>query len=242
VARSRILKDVYWKTRIQQLIHYLTRTQMRLLRLIDLMTSGSLGCGIAVPILYYGVQLASAPFFPDFSFLGTTASELGSDLSTRPWIFNAGAILTGIAAFTAAVGFLGALRSLRTNLILAWLVSIAIAITGLSSLWAGVFPMPDPRHGGHPSLLFAMLALPFVLALALWQLGASRPLKAYLIATMALLLVLFPFMSGMTGLDTHTYQGLLQRVFALTVFLPIGVGGYVLRRRVEEMQATVDIV
>jgi hypothetical protein len=35
----------------------------------------------------------------------------------------------------------------------------------------------------------------------------------------------------MIGLDTHDYRGLLQRVFALTVFVPIGVGAYVLARR-----------
>jgi hypothetical membrane protein len=216
---------------------YLVRTPMQPPRRIEPITLVSLGCGIAVPFLYYGVQLASAPFFPGFSFLGTTASELGSDLSTRPWIFNAGAILTGIAALAAAFGFLCALRSLRTNLILACLVSIAIAITGLTSLWAGIFPLPDPRHGGHPSLLFAMFALPFALTLVLWRLAVSWPLKAYLIATIALLFFLFPFMSGMTGLDTHTYRGLLQRVFALTVFLPIGVGAYVLRRRVNALRS-----
>jgi hypothetical protein len=39
-------------------------------------------------------------------------------------------------------------------------------------------------------------------------------------------------MSGMTGLDTHAYRGLFQRVFALTVFVPIGIGAYVLARRI----------
>jgi hypothetical membrane protein len=205
---------------------------MRQIRRIDYMILGSLGCGNAVPFLYYGVQLASAPFFPNFSFLGTTASELGSDLSARPWIFNTGAILTGIAALAAAFGLLCALRRLGTNLIVAGFVSVAVAATGLSSLWAGIFPLPDARHGGHPSLLFPMLALPFVMAVALWRLGVSGPFKAYLIATVALLLVLFPLLSGMTGLDTHAYRGLIQRALALTVFLPIGVGAYVLMRRV----------
>jgi len=40
-----------------------------------------------------------------------------------------------------------------------------------------------------------------------------------------------PIMSGMSGLDTHTYRGLFQRIFALTVFPPIGVAAYVLARR-----------
>ena len=69
---------------------------------------GLLGFGIAVPLLYYGVQVVAAPFYSGFSFLSTTASELGSDGSTRPSIFNAGAILVGISSFIAAVGFLRA--------------------------------------------------------------------------------------------------------------------------------------
>jgi hypothetical membrane protein len=205
---------------------------MRPLRRRDDITLASLGFGIAVPFLYYGAQLLAAPSFPGFSLLGTTASELGSDLSTRPSIFNVGAMLTGVAALIASAGFLRTLRHLGTNQILALLVSVAVAATGLSSLWAGSFPLPDPRHGGHPSLLIAMILVPFVLAVASWTLGVSRPLKAYFAATIGLLLVMVPVMSGRIGLDRHTYGGLFQRVFALTVFPPIGVGAYILARRI----------
>jgi Protein of unknown function (DUF998) len=205
---------------------------MRHLRRSDGITLGLLGFGVAVPLLYYGVQVAAAPFFPGFSFMVTTASELGSDLSTRPSIFNAGATLVGIASVVAAVGFLRALLNFGAHPILAWLTSIDVAATGLSSLWAGIFPLPDPRHGGHPALLIAMLLLPFIMATTLWSLGASRPLKVYLAATIGLLLVMVPVMSGMTGLDTHNYGGLFQRIFALTVFPPIGVGAYVMARRI----------
>ncbi len=205
---------------------------MQPLRRRHKITLVSLGFGIAVPFLYYGVQLVAAPSFPDFSFVGITASELGSDRSTRPWIFNIGAVLTGIAGLVASVGFLRALRQLGANPILAWLVSIAVAATGLSSVWAGIFPLPDPRHGGHPSLLIAIILVPLVLAAALWTLGMHRALTAYFVATIALLVVMFPILSGMTGLDTSAYRGLFQRIFALTVFPPIGVGAYVLARRV----------
>ena len=205
---------------------------MRPIRRGDGTTLALLGSGIAVPLVYYGVQVIAAPFFAGFSVLGTTASELGSDRSTHPWIFNVGAILTGIAALLASVGFLRGLRRLGVPSILAWPPFLAVAATGASSLWAGIFPMPDPRHGGHPSLLIAMIAVPFVLAAAIWRVVASRTLKGYFAATILLLLVMVPIMSGMTGLDTHTYRGLFQRVFALTVFAPIGIGAYVLARRI----------
>jgi len=195
------------------------------------MTLASLRFGIAVPLLYYGIQLVAAPFFPDFSVLGTTASELGSDRSARPWIFNAGAMLTGIAAIVGSIGLLRALRRLGAHPIVAWLALLVVAGTGLSCLWAGIFPMPDPRHAGHPSFLIAMLAVPFVLSFALWRLGVSRGIKAYLVATIVLLLVMVPIMMRMFDIDMHTYAGLAQRVFALTVFLPISVGAYELARR-----------
>lgn len=198
----------------------------------DDFTLASLGFAIAVPFLYYGVQLVAAPFFPDFSVLGTTASELGSDRSARPWVFNAGAILTGIAALVGSIGLLRALRRLGAHPIVAWLTLLAVAGTGLSSLWAGIFPMPDPRHGGHPALLIAMLAVPFVLSFALWRLGVSWAIKVYLVATIVLLLVMFPMMMRMIDLDMHIYGGLLQRIFALSVFVPIGVAAFELARRI----------
>jgi hypothetical membrane protein len=200
----------------------------------------SLGCGMAAPILYYGAQAAAAPSFPGFSFVGTTASELGSDLSSHPAIFNAGAMLTGLAAVAASPGLLIALRRLGSHPILAWSPPIAVAITGLSSFRAGMFPLPDPRHGGHPSLLVAMLLVPIVLGAALWKRDGSRALKVYLIATIVLLLAMVPIMSGMTGLDTHSFRGLFQRIFALTVFPPIAVGACVLAFRISSPRSDLD--
>lgn len=103
--------------------------------------------GMAVPFLYFGTQMIAAPFFPRYSFLSMPASLLGSDLAIHPAIFNTGAIITGLATLIASVGFLRALHQLDANPILAWLTSIAIALNGLGSLWAGLIPLPNPRHG-----------------------------------------------------------------------------------------------
>ena len=48
----------------------------------------ALQAGIAVPVLYYGVQLLAAPFYPGYSFITNVASDLGSPTSTVPAIFK----------------------------------------------------------------------------------------------------------------------------------------------------------
>ncbi len=198
----------------------------------DYLTLAALGMGMAVPFLYYGVQIAAAPYFPGYSFMSQAASLLGSDHSTHPSIFNAGVIATGIATLCAAVGFFRALQRLGANPILTWMTSMALVGSAISSLLAGYFPLPDPRHVGHPALLVAMISLPFLLAAALWKERDQRLMKAYLAATIVVLVVMIPIMSGVTNYDTRAYSGLLQRIFAFTVFPPIAVCALFLTRRV----------
>jgi hypothetical membrane protein len=137
----------------------------------DMMTLCALRAGIAVPFLYYGMQALAAPFFPDFSFLGTTASELGSELSKHPSLFNVGIFLLGVASFIASVGFFRALARLNAHPLLSWSTSIAVAVVGISSMWAAYYPLPHPRHGGPPVFLIAMLFIPLLIAVALWKSG-----------------------------------------------------------------------
>lgn len=76
----------------------------------------ALRMGVAVPVLYYGTQIVAAVFFPGYSFMSEAASLLGSDRSTRPLIFNAGVMATGIATLVAACGYFCAFRaSARTR-------------------------------------------------------------------------------------------------------------------------------
>ena len=132
----------------------------------DRITLCALYAGVAVPCLYFGVQALAAPFFPEFSFVGTTASELGSDLSRRPAIFNYGTMLLGVAWLIASIGFFRSFQALGVHPVLAWPISLALIVAGVGSFWAGYYPMPDPRHAGHPCFLVAMLSLPVLLAIA----------------------------------------------------------------------------
>jgi hypothetical protein len=188
--------------------------------------------GVAIPFLYYGSQAFAAPFFPGFTFVGTTASELGSDLSRHPRVFNYGIMAQGVVALVASLGFLLAFRRLGVHWPLAWPTSLSVAMSGVQSLWAGYFPLLDPRHGGHPAFLIPMIALPSLLAASTWKIGSGAS-RAYFLANLGLLAVMFPIMSGITSLDTQAYRGLSQRMFAFTVFPAIGVASFVLARRVD---------
>jgi hypothetical protein len=200
------------------------------------LTVFALQVGLAVPVLYFGTQIIAAPFYPGYSFLTMVASVLGSERAIHPTIFNVGAILTGIATLIASLGFLLAFQRLAVNPILAWLTSIAIFLNGLGSLWAGFIPLPDPRHGANPFAV-GIFTLPALLTATLWKRSDARLMKIYLVLTNLLFIALIPIMSGMAGLDTRGYQGLLQRITALVFFPPIGVGAYFLINRIKQLKA-----
>ena len=203
----------------------------------DWITVRALGLGVAVPFLYYGIQAAAAPFFPGFSFLTTIASDLGSDRSTCPWAFNAGIMVVGVLCLIASAGFLLALVRVSVRPILAVLVSLAVALIGMMMLWGGYYPLPDPRHEGHFVFFVGLVSLPSLLTVALW--GFGRSLRHYLVANLVLWAVMEALVLGVTGIDTHGYRGILQRIFALSILPPIGVAAHVLTRRLITLRAEI---
>jgi len=196
---------------------------------LDRFTRVALACGVAAPLLYFGAQLAAAPFYPGYDFLTQAASLLGSDLSDRPEVLNAGAMATGAALGFAAVGFFRALRGAGASLATAAIVALAVASMGVGSFWAGVFPLPDPRHDAGP-IKAGMFVVPAAMLVALWN-RAGPGARIYFAANVAAFVLLVPVMSGVAGIDTSGFQGLVQRVAALVLFAPVGVGAACLRRR-----------
>jgi hypothetical membrane protein len=209
-------------------------------------TTLALRMGIAIPFLYFGVQVAAAPFYPGYSFLTRDASTLGSPGSNLPAVFNVGAICVGSLLLIAAWGFLRAFRFLGVRNFIAWPTILAIVSTGLGSINAGLFPLPDPRHTESVLALCGagVFLLPFLLPLAIWKLLDRGRVAAYFVTNIIALFALFPIMSGLVqrfgikwGVDMLRYQtllnnyhGLLQRFFALIVFVPIGVSALFLSR------------
>jgi hypothetical membrane protein len=212
----------------------------------DLLTTAALWTGVLIPLIYFGNQLVAATFYPGYSFLSQDASTLGSADSRWPALFNVGSVVTGVLCGFTAFGFLRVLSRNRVHQVLAWATSVALISFGLGAINAGLYPLPDPRHVSGPLAIVGIggFLLPLVIPATLWKLPGERWMRVLFAANFILLLALFPIFSGliqrvlvMTGNEWPAYQeflnhrhGLLQRITALAVVGPIGVGSYVLAK------------
>ncbi|MGL4609682.1 MAG: DUF998 domain-containing protein, partial [Trueperaceae bacterium] len=175
--------------------------------------------GIAVPFLYFGIQLLAAPFFPNYSFVDHVASLLGFDLSTFPALSNISAIVTGCVFIIASFGFLRALQKLKVHWLLTWLTFAVLLSGALGNVWAGLFPMPDPRHGANPFAV-GLFVTPFLLPVILWKL-LNPSTKLYFVVNILLFGLLVLSKSGMMLLGLLQSERIFQRVFACIAFFPI---------------------
>jgi hypothetical membrane protein len=201
-------------------------------------TVWSLRAGVLVPILYFGTQIVSSLAYPGYSYVTQYASELGSSSARYPQLFNVGIILTALAVLASLPGFRTALRALNANTAASWLFLIALAAFGIGTLMGGLFPMPDPRHGGF-GLGIAVQLAPALLAIALWRTPVSQRLKVFLIATFIASLVMFAVMMGVGSLVRRANVGAFQRIYALTIFPWIGIAAYALGSTSEPKRPTI---
>lgn len=201
--------------------------------------SASLICGIAVPLVYFGIQLAAAPFYPGYSFFSQDASSLGSNKSSFPDLFNFGAIVVGLLLLCSSIGLIRVLLRSGARRWVSWTIFVAL-ISGAISCWnAGVFPLPDQRHtsGLFATMGMGVFLLPILLPLLFPPETNWRNLRRYFWCNLAVLLLLIPIVSGLiqrlmvtSGNEMEWYQdflnngnGVLQRIAAAVVFVPVGV-------------------
>jgi len=187
------------------------------------------GVGVAVPFLYFGTQLAVGLGTPGYSFARQAASELGADDAPHAAWFNLGAVLTGVAALIAAAVVGSAAVQAGSRRVLTGLTALAVASVGWGALAAGMFPLPDHRHGGGPAAVGAFV-LPALTAVLLWprseQDSGQRQLSGlrwYLVVNLIAFAGAATLSSGATGMDLDSWHGAVQRLLAITLFVPIAV-------------------
>jgi hypothetical protein len=190
-------------------------------------TKCSLLAGIAVPFSYFAAQAIAAPFFPNFSILQHAASVLGSDVSTRPGVFNAGAAVTGLISLFASAGPILALQGRARYIGL--LAGACFFSFGLASIWAASFPLPDPRH--DPGALgLGMFVAPFAALAASFVLRFATYLRTYLVFNTVAFFAIAAAFSGLVPMDTSNYAGLLQRIAAFIMLTPMAAVSFALMR------------
>jgi hypothetical membrane protein len=182
------------------------------------MTKFCLLAATAMPIIFFGTQIAAAPFYPEYSFSEQSISMLGTSFSERPWIFNAGETLTGITALAAALGLFQVFLR-KTNFLVGGLIGFAVACIGIMAVKAGTFPMPNPHHNSWEVLQNFIIITPHLMLLGLWNQKHTSGLRTYLILCIALLVLLVP-------LGSRLGRGTLQRLISAATLVPVGIVGF----------------
>jgi hypothetical membrane protein len=187
----------------------------------------SLRIALMVPFIYFAIIVLSSCFYPGYSHMRQTISELGANNAPHPGIFNVGVIINGAATLIGAFGYFRALKHLGASQLSTWLTASVLILFGIAILLVGLFPMPDPRHAGNKLPLVIVLG-PLFLAVALWKQRKARVLNLYLIGTSVFMIITFGILFGVGRLVTHENVGLMQRISALAAFPWIGVSSYAL--------------
>jgi hypothetical membrane protein len=175
-------------------------------------------------------MLIAASTWPGYSHVTRYVSELGGPDAPHPAIFNVGIVLMGATCTISAWGVFGAARRLGGRRVMSALAALCIALFGVAMVMGGLFPMPNPLHGGF-GLGFAAVLAPLFLALAFAGRAGFGGLTVYLLASFAFVLATMSVMMGVGQLVTRANVGLWQRVNALAMFPWIGVAGAILARR-----------
>ncbi|MFO0916518.1 MAG: DUF998 domain-containing protein [Pirellulales bacterium] len=179
----------------------------------------------AIPVVYFGGQVAAVPFYPNYSLLVNTASDLGSDKSLRPEILNSAAMVTGALGILGFFGLGLRLPAIGTPKALAWLLAACVASVGLSAIWAALHPLPRADH--DPGIIgLGMLAAPIVSALVAWRTPALQHLKWPLTFNVAAFAACAAVLSGAAGINLAEFGGLAQKVAVAVSSFPLAIIAY----------------
>ena len=198
-----------------------------------------LWCGVVAPVGYFAIQPIAALFYDEYSFLRDDASTLGTPESGFPELFNYGTLGVGLLLLFSAIGVARSLPRAGGRQWIGWLVVFAIVAGAVGCLNACVFPLPHQRHtsGLLASIGMGFFVLPLVLPFVFGRSPATARIRMYFWINLMVLVSLVPIVSGLIqrvagawDIELVWFQaflnngsGLLQRVAAAVVFLPVGV-------------------
>ena len=177
-----------------------------------------LGIGIACMIIYLLNLFVLGSISPGYSHMKHLASHLGTAWFPYHNIFNAVVILMGLLYILAGMGFYYSTKRITGRKVLAVVIAISVWAFSVNAFFAGLYPLPDPRHGGYNIALIHSLTPPF-LAWAFWKIQGARFFIFYQLISFILMIIAFLIFSGVGGLISGTNAGLMQRLQILVWIL-----------------------
>lgn len=185
----------------------------------------------AIPLLYYVALFGGAALQEHYSHARQYASELGAAGAASPWFFNALIVAAGFMAMAGGYALTAGLIALGGRRSGAVLAGISLAAWGFSTVMAGLYPMPDPRHGGWGVGLIVQL-LPLLVILSIARLEGATGMKLLLAALFVGSGLIFSVMTWAGELVTPTNVGLWQRAYGATLIPWLGaIGLWLVARR-----------
>jgi len=172
-------------------------------------------CGIIAILGYIANIIILGELYSNYSHMKQQISELGMSNAPNYLIFAFGEIIAGTLFMISSIGTYFVIVDLTNKKYLAFLFSLCLTFFGINFLFSGIFPLPDERHNGYGMGALVLLA-PIFLTWSCWNIPKFR-IFAYLNLTVFILLISMMLLNVLFG-SVHN-QGLLQRVFVISIFL-----------------------
>lgn len=182
---------------------------------------------ILAPLFYYVALIGGSLLWPGYSHITQYASELGSSASPNPMFFNGNVILCGLSAVIGGFGLTHVLTQLSGSKGWPIAAGISISLWGLAIVIAGLYPMPDDRHGAYGLAIVGQFT-PLFAWLALRKVEGFGGLKTFLVIIFVASSALFAIMMGVGGLVTRANVGIWQRINTAIGIPYLAVLGWVL--------------
>lgn len=172
-------------------------------------------------IIYFLTVFVIGAVTPGYSLIANIISEMGKNEAPYHQILNAVTILYGFFVLTSGLGFFYSVKRFTGKNNLSIIIGILVAMFGTSCIFAGLFPMPDPRHTAF-GIGNVQIIVPFFLALAFWKTEGARPFAIFHIVSLVIIISVF-ISSAVAIAGAHgnipTNMGLIQRIIILIFFI-----------------------
>lgn len=190
------------------------------------------------PLIAIGCILLAWAAYPGFNNATQYLSELGGAMAPNPIFFDLSLVAAALGGACAGVGFALAVPALGGGRLAGGVVAVCFLAAAIGLICAIVFVYPNPWHNLIQLGLGIQIA-PIALLWALWRAEGMTLLRWFLIAAIAVMLVLTLLTKHIVwpGLVNSDNVGWWERGYAIVLVGWGGVAAFLIERRLNLAKA-----